>query len=280
MKLFSDKMLLSPEEKKDKKIQSGLVALWQRVFGDEEEYIKLILPYLGHFDCYAVVSDGTVVSAMYLLPSEIRTGNGVFKGKYLYAAATDERYRKNGYMSKLIREAIENNKDEIDFISLVPANEGLYSYYARFGFESAMCNYETVMSCEGKDRVPLGEEINDGKALNELRKSKLCNAHLYDDKTMEYALSCYGFYGSHYRKVKNSALLFVRDENTVYEGIFSEEEKTVFSEIVKSFGDDEIKVLSPYRLNENSEKVKCGMVCAFNDELKNEKEIYNNLTLM
>lgn len=273
-------MLLSSSDKKAVKTQRELVKLWSEVFGDEEGYIKLILPYLTHFDCYAIEEKGEIVSAMYLLPCHIKCGNKVYNGRYLYAAATYEKSRKNGYMSTLIREAIEELRDRIDFISLVPANEGLYSYYSRFGFEAVMRNFRTELECNGNSEVFSGDEITDGEYINFLRKDKFDSFHFYDSKTMEYALSCYRYFRSSYRKAKNSVILFVEDEKTVYEGIFAENEKEEFTEFLIKHFSGKISVISPYKINESTKKEKCGMVCAFSDDLKNESEIYMNLTLM
>lgn len=270
-------MRLITSQKNSTRVQSDLIKLWNTVFGDDEEYIKLILPYLCVFDCYAVEENGKIVSAFYLLPCEIKVGEKLFKGKYLYAAATYEECRKKGYMSFLINEALSELKNKIDFISLVPANDGLYSYYARFGFETAMYNVVSKLRCKGS--MTNGKSLS-AEEVNSLRKEKFNNAHLFTDETMEYALRCYSFFSSEFIEKNSSAILFVNDEKTVYEGIYSEDEKESYIEFLENSFDGEISVVSPYELNSNSQKVKCGMVCAFSDELKNDKNIYMNHTLM
>ena len=125
-------MLLTKEQKNCEAIQNQLVNLWCEVFSDSEEYVRLILPFLPFFDCYAVFEKEEIVSAMYLLPSEIKIGEKLYKGRYLYAAATKEKSRKNGYMSLLINEAIDTLKDKAtlfplylqmtDFIPIMPVS--------------------------------------------------------------------------------------------------------------------------------------------------------------
>lgn len=273
-------MRLSLTHKNSSNVREDLVRLWKDVFGDSEEYIRLILPYLPFFDCYAVVEEGTVVSAFYLLPCEIKKGEKIYKGRYLYAAATDKSSRKMGYMGSLINEAINELKSEIDFISLVPANEGLYTYYARFGFESVMYNYVTKLKCTGEKDTLKNSEVCGAQEINLLRKEKFDRVHLFSDESMKYALSCYGFFGSAFYKKKDSAVLFVKDESRVYEGVFNVDEKEVYLSLLRDNYKGEISVVSPYALNESSIKEKCGMICAFNDELKDEMDIYMNHTLM
>ena len=269
-------MLLSAELKNNEKVQSDLINLWDEVFCGEREYAKLILPFLSHFDCYAVFEKGEIVSAMYLLPCFIDVSGKTYKGKYLYAAATKEESRNNGYMSSLINEAVNNNKNEIDFISLVPADDDLYSYYGRFGFKAVMENYETDLKCIN-DRNNI---INVGKTAEEInskRKERFSKFHYYDEKTMEYALGCYRFFDTDYFGVNGSLVLFSDEDKTVFEVLT---EKGDYTELLKQNLGGEIKIISSEKINESSEKVKCGMVLSFSEELKKEKEIYMNLTLM
>ncbi len=273
-------MLLSSEQKNSAEIQNQLVMLWADVFGDSEDYIRLFLPFLSRFEVFAVFEKEKIVSCFYLLPSEILCNGKSYKGYYLYAAATKESCRGKGYMGGLIKEAINELRKKADFISLVPANDGLYSYYSRFGFESVMYNYETVISCKGVcDSLKDGKALS-GKEVNKLRKESFLNAHLFTDKTMEYALSCYRFFGSEFLRKNGKAFLYVKDENTVYEGLFSLEEKDLYLSFLENNFLGRTKVISPYELNETSEKLRCGMVKAFDCTLKNEKEIYMNHTLM
>ena len=279
MKLNLNKMLLTSEEKRNEETVNQLISLWKTVFCDDEDYIRLLVPYLPIFDCYVVKEEGKIVSAFYLLPSEIKVGQRIYKGSYLYAAATYEEYRKNGYMSRLIKEAINGKENELDFISLVPANDGLYSYYSRFGFEELMYNFRTKITCDGKNNEQ-SDFITDGERINSLRKSKFDFLHLFTDSAMNYALSCYGHFGSHFKALNDSAVLYVEDEKTVYEGIFSEREKEDFTKLLKDSYSDEITVLSPYSICENSEKIKCGMILDFSSELKKSGGIYMNHTLI
>lgn len=272
-------MLLSSEQKNSTEIQSQLINLWCEVFGDCEDYVKVILPFLPHFDCYAVFEDNEIVSAMYLLPSEIKCNEKLYCGRYLYAAATKERCRKNGYMSLLINEAIDTLKDKTDFISLVPANEGLYSYYSRFGFESVMYNYVTELNCNGEESFGDCKVLQE-KEVNRLRKECFDNAHLFTDETMEYALQCYEFFGSDFLQSNGKVFLYMKDENTVYEGLFSESQKNEYLSFLQDNFSGKIEVVSSFELNKTSEKIKCGMVKAFDCTLRNEKEIYMNHTLM
>lgn len=272
-------MLLTAAEKRKDETINQLVDLWKTVFGDSEDYIKLLVPYLELFDCYVIKKETKIVSAFYLLPSEIKIGSRIYNGRYLYAAATFEECRRNGYMSQLINEAINDKKNQLDFISLVPANEGLYSYYGKFGFKPIMYNYESKIVCDGNNKTE-NDNITDGKMINILRKNKFDYVHLFTDETMNYALSCYSHFGSFFKCVNNTAILYIDDEKTVYEGLFSENETDIYKEYLKANYEDEITVVTSYKFNDSTEKNKCGMILDFSGELKNSVGIYMNHTLI
>lgn len=273
-------MRLTSEDKNKKDIQSQLIKLWLDVFGDSEDYIRLYLPYLKRFEVFCTFEKNEIKSCFYLLPSQIISDNKIYCGYYLYAAATKESSRGKGYMGSLINEAINELKESTDFISLVPANEGLYSYYGRFGFESVMYNYETEIDCKGVTDDFLKGKVLSSKEVNALRKSNIAKGHLFTDETMEYALSCYGFFGSEFLKNEKTTFLYVKDEKTVYEIFTETEDKEEYLDVLKNNFEGIVKVITPFALTEKSIKVKCGMVKAFSESLKSEKEIYMNHTLM
>ena len=127
-------------ESKEKYIPS-LLDLWKKVFGDSEEYIRLFFDK-AYFDseCFAVIEEDKVISAFYLLKCSIKFNGEVYCGRYLYAAATLPDYRGKGLMSELINEALKYcESHNLDFIALVPADDGLYDYYDR-PFGLSLCH--------------------------------------------------------------------------------------------------------------------------------------------
>ena len=63
----------------------------------------------------------------------------MFQGLTEKLANAFKKFRGKGYMAKLLKKAESFAKQNgKSFIALVPADEGLYSYYKRFGFNEAM----------------------------------------------------------------------------------------------------------------------------------------------
>lgn len=118
---------------------SQLQQLWQTVFGDGKEITDFFFTHTADINnAYVYKVDGKCVSAFYLIDAPVKEGRETKKAMYLYAAATLDEYRKQGIMGNMINYAINRLKDSgYDYLYLYPANENLYSYYAKFGFKPA-----------------------------------------------------------------------------------------------------------------------------------------------
>lgn len=66
------------------------------------------------------------------------------KSHYLCGASTDESFRGNGIMSRLIDFALDDAKNNGDVYSLLfPANDGLYGFYTKLGYAPS-CTVKAV----------------------------------------------------------------------------------------------------------------------------------------
>ena len=186
-------MLIKPDEK----YIPSLMSLWHKVFGDDEEYISLFFKdAYFHSDTFAEIIDGEVVSAFYLLNAEIKSDGVSYKGRYLYAAATLREYRSKGYMGKLIREAVSYcESQKLDFIALVPADDGLYGYYEKFGFNDSMYKYKAYIDGEAST-MRAYREINNWQEFDKIRSSGQCDMLLFDSVCNEYAFQCLRYSGT------------------------------------------------------------------------------------
>ena len=256
-------------EQKDEYIQS-LINLWHEVFGDEREYIELFFSE-AYYDseCFAEMVDDEIVSALYLLKCVIKCSGKIYRGRYLYAAATLPEYRGKGLMSKLIDEAqIYADRENFDFIALVPADDGLYDYYSRFGFTENMFKYRYLIE---KDTATMRayREINDAEEFSRIRNSADCDMLIYDDACSKYAFRCLSYSG---------VRVFYLSDNAYYaegEELLCADTETALNLINNLSGE---RVIYTNRSVENSEKIRNGMVFCLNDELRN-KEIYMNIAL-
>lgn len=150
----------------------ALRKLWKKTFEDEEWYLDLFFENIFLPENTLVARcEGIVISMLYMIPYMFRQNSKLYDIMYLYALATDEKFRGRGIMSELIKQSEEfiESKGYIGSI-LIPAEETLFSYYEKQGFnqrikqedkyeEEDVDIYRTVMECIEKFEL----EIENGK---------------------------------------------------------------------------------------------------------------------
>lgn len=94
---------------------------------DDAEFTAQLFDTFFAESCFYKYLNGKIVSQLFVLNSVV---NGLDAG-YIYAAATDEKYRRQGFMKELI----EKVKLYYNQLTLKPATNELYNYYAKFGFK-------------------------------------------------------------------------------------------------------------------------------------------------
>ncbi len=120
---------------KDPCKKDDLQCLWETVFGDSRKVTDAFFDNAFDSDgCFYIAAEGKAVSALYLLPVSFADQ----KGYYLYAAATLPSYRGQGLMGMLLTEALVYARQQGDFVYLCPAEESLYDYYRKHGFETVL----------------------------------------------------------------------------------------------------------------------------------------------
>lgn len=109
-----------------------IVSLWRKVFcEDSREDVLFFLEKSKNAKCLGCFEEENLVSMLFLVDCRYSD----LHGKYVYAVCTDEKFRNKGYSSSLIYEA---KKHMNDFLWLIPAHDSLFSFYAKFGFETKL----------------------------------------------------------------------------------------------------------------------------------------------
>lgn len=111
-------------------------ALWQETFGDDDAFVdRFLIRYFDRRNMLAVREEGRLSAMLHLLPfrSELgRTG-------YVYGVATAADRRRCGLATRLLHEAVDRARAEgYDALILIPADEDLRRFYARFGFRGSL----------------------------------------------------------------------------------------------------------------------------------------------
>lgn len=115
-----------------------IVSLWEEAFGDSREWVMMYLS--ENIKNVLVYSEDSVVMGMLSLLEIFYKGR---KGYYIYGVATRKAYRSKGISTKLLDFAKNIVKEKsVDFLVLVPRNQGLFDFYAERGF-SPVASVET-----------------------------------------------------------------------------------------------------------------------------------------
>ena len=126
-----------------------IISLWSAVFGDSREDIEFFLDECKNYSCLGFFVGETLASMLFLVDCKYSQYNG----QYVYAVCTAEKYRKQGYSSSLISEA---KKQMSDFLWLIPANDGLFEFYAKHDFETKLFsegNFENKIEFDESNEI-------------------------------------------------------------------------------------------------------------------------------
>lgn len=108
--------------------------LWKQVFHDSDQYISRIFNHWVDSD-YSSVRTGPGGELIAMLCAHRFCFTGNMQGLYLHGLATRDDFRRQGIMTSLLYDCINQAKESnLDFLFLIPADDGLRSYYSRFGF--------------------------------------------------------------------------------------------------------------------------------------------------
>ena len=134
-------MIITFAKKEDK---DEILDLWQEAFLEKREDVE---PFVDEYLEYFVLlkSNEVVCSMLSMLPVFINNE----KGRYIYAVATKKEYQNRGYSSKLLEYVYEYiNINNEKFSVLVPANDSLFGFYEKRGYNTINCIEKNSVTCD------------------------------------------------------------------------------------------------------------------------------------
>lgn len=122
----------------NKNTASEVRSMWKICFEDTEEYMDLYFSRQYRNENTLIYWVGNkAVASLQMLPYSIRFYGEVIPFYYLAGLCTLPEYRNKGYMGKLIDESFSIMKTRnIPLSILVPAEDWLFGYYEKYGFET------------------------------------------------------------------------------------------------------------------------------------------------
>lgn len=132
--------------------------LWGAAFGDSPDFISAMYDagYLRPSDVFALTEDGRLLCAVFLPEYRLCLQGRDYPIRLLSCVATDPQSRGKGYMTTLLRRAVELVRGECDGICVIPVSESLCSFYAAFGFRPAFYCSQRVypIDCSAAPVIP------------------------------------------------------------------------------------------------------------------------------
>ena len=158
-----------------------MIRLWKEVFGEYDGFWELFLETAFLPDhCRCITEDGQAIAGLYWFDCSC----GTDRIAYVYAVATDPRYRGKGLCRMLMAEVHTLLKDQgYDSVMLVPADPGLREMYRKMGYKD--CTRISELSCSAgtspveirsvsteeyaalrREMLPSGSVLQEGNNLN------------------------------------------------------------------------------------------------------------------
>lgn len=181
----------------------ALKALWMAAFGDSRNATDFYFEH-RHKDEWMLVEEeeGQLRAMLSSLPIALRSPSGAQQGRYLFALATDERFRGQGIGGRLMLYAEEEAKKAGCLAcALVPATPSLFQFYSERGY--APCFDYKLLQVQAED-LPAPDDGDwlyqpSGRQMLALRDEAFGDSRLYarwDEDALSFVKKAAQVYGA------------------------------------------------------------------------------------
>lgn len=115
-----------------------LKRLWEDIFGDSPEMVEVYFTLRHRDENMLVEIQGDDIAGMLsMLPLRILSPGRSFAARYIYAVATDPKYRNQGVSTRLLNHAHAYMQSRGEAAALlVPASPSLFDFYLKRGYKT------------------------------------------------------------------------------------------------------------------------------------------------
>lgn len=164
--------------------------LWEEVFKeDTPEFLDYYYSVkAAENEIYVIEEDGAIRSMLHLNPYTMRIREKVYPTHYIVAVATEEAYRKRGYMAKLLRQAAQDMRESGEpFTFLMPAAEAIYYPHGfRFIYQQRQQNVTGKKSKDFPCDIVMAEKKDCGELAEFSNRMLRKNYEVYAERDMHY----------------------------------------------------------------------------------------------
>ena len=156
--------------------------LFDMIFDEDKVFNEYFFKNIFNINNLLVyMHNNRIIAMTQTIPYRI---NGIGELTYIYGAATHPKYRNNGLMSELLNKSFELDKQKGFAGSiLIPANESLFDFYAKFGYKKAF--YKNTVTYKAVSDKIMPVSVDSFSKLNDIYEKASANvAHTH--RTKEY----------------------------------------------------------------------------------------------
>ncbi len=225
--------------------------LWEQVFAEDT---RAFLDYYYYFKTrdnviYVIEEEGAIRSMLQLNPYTMQVGTEQFIGHYIVGVATEEEYRKRGYMGALLRKSMQDMYTcKEPFTFLMPAAEAIYTPYDfRFVYKQKIQKY--ILGTKRDQSMRSVPEENHGEVV-------VSDAGIGDGAALADFFNVYF--------AEQFQIYAVRDENYYRTMLFEQQSENGGIRLLKKegklvgaflYGDEEgLEIREPFYLKENEQE--------------------------
>jgi predicted acetyltransferase len=148
-------------------VKEQVIDLWKASFGDSEEFTQFYFERVyKEENVLTLCENGRVISALQMRPYEMNYYGTILPVAYVCDVCTLPSERGKGWVSRLMRQALEVMRERgYALTTLIPATEGLFNLYERFGYAKAFDHSSEVHFSEDEPPEPPFYRIVPGRQL-------------------------------------------------------------------------------------------------------------------
>ncbi len=253
--------------------------IWKACFDDPDSYLDFY--FSNGFPAFRTVVDridSEITSMLTIVPAFYQKNGACFDAAYLYAVATAPAWRGKGIASRLISQTHDLLKnDGIKVATLFPAEDSLYNFYGKLGYQSSFSVCEIYLKRE--NCLPSSCMISDCE--KDLFLEKSADFLSRQPIAMKFAAKSLGYFYDEilatkgkvlkidYGALQGYAVCYKIKETVVIKetSLNSKELKSCAVALMDLFETDRLFARIP--AENNMKTVRHGMLCILDPELEN-----------
>lgn len=168
--------------------------LCSEIFGDPQPYVDFFIEKRYNLsNCFVLTKEDAPIGMLHSFPCSLMVGKKSYSCRYLYYIGVLKQYRNLGLATKMINYAVDVQHSEgTDVFCLLPANDALYKFYQKIGFQEFFKCDLIDISVEKKNLPSVNFSAEpDLNLFCKIRESFLASCKSYvkwDRHAIEYAV--------------------------------------------------------------------------------------------